>query len=119
MKQFIQSENRNQVTLLPECLDDYISEDNPVRFINLFIDEQDMIELGVDGAEPASTGRLGHVEPTRLIALNANQKFKACQYITRKLTCGSRYFAKLQFAILNATKQLVANSQNGRLLPHR
>lgn len=57
MKRFIQSKNRNQVTLLPERLDDYISEDNPVRVIDLCVDEQDLMELGFDGAEPASTGR--------------------------------------------------------------
>src|SRR5512137_2447162 len=60
MKRFIQSESRNQVTLLPECLDDYISEDNPVRVIDLFVDEQDLIELGFDSAEPAATGRPGY-----------------------------------------------------------
>lgn len=60
MKRFIQSESRNQVTLLPECLDDYISEDNPVRVIDLFVDELDLVELGFDGAEPAATGRPGY-----------------------------------------------------------
>jgi len=60
MKRFIQSESRNQVTLLPECLDDYISEDNPVRVIDLFVDELDLVELGFDSAEPASTGRPGY-----------------------------------------------------------
>jgi transposase len=46
--------------LLPECLDDYISEDNPVRVIDLFVDELDLTELGFDSAEPASTGRPGY-----------------------------------------------------------
>src|SRR5207247_9228998 len=44
-------------TLLPECLDDYIGEDNPVRVIDAFVDELDLQTLGFEGAEPAATGR--------------------------------------------------------------
>src|SRR6184192_3615658 len=57
MKRFIEGEDRNQVTLLPECLDDYIGEDNPVRVIDAFVDELDLQTLGFEGAEPAATGR--------------------------------------------------------------
>src|SRR5664279_3374631 len=57
MKRFIEGEDRMQVTLLPECLDDYIAEDNPVRAVDAFVDELDLAELGFDGAEPAATGR--------------------------------------------------------------
>jgi transposase len=57
MKRFIEGENRNQSTLLPECLDDYIAEDNPVRAIEAFIDELNLLALGFAGAEPAATGR--------------------------------------------------------------
>ena len=39
MKRFIEGEERSQVTLLPECLDDYIAEDNPVRVVDVFVDE--------------------------------------------------------------------------------
>lgn len=39
MKRFIQGEDRSQSTLLPECLDDYIADDNPVRAIEVFVDE--------------------------------------------------------------------------------
>jgi transposase len=45
------------VTLLPECLDDYISEDNPIRVVDVFVDELRLQELGFEGAEPAATGR--------------------------------------------------------------
>ena len=38
MKRFIEGEDRAQVTLLPECLDDFVVEDNPVRVIDVFID---------------------------------------------------------------------------------
>ena len=57
MKRFIEGQDRSQVTLLPECLDDYIAEDNPVRVVDAFVDELDLRELGFDRAEPAATGR--------------------------------------------------------------
>jgi transposase len=57
MKRFIEGEDRSQVTLLPECLDDYIGEDNPVRVIDAFVDELDLQALGFEGAQPAATGR--------------------------------------------------------------
>ena len=57
MKRFIEGEERSQVTLLPECLDDYIAEDNPVRVVDVFVDELKLHGLGFDGAEPAATGR--------------------------------------------------------------
>ena len=57
MKRFIEGEDRHQVTLLPECLDDYIGEDNPVRVVDVFVDELSLAALGFDGAAPATTGR--------------------------------------------------------------
>ena len=57
MKRFIEGEDRNQVTLLPECLEDYVEADNPVRVVDVFVDELELGELGFDGVEPAATGR--------------------------------------------------------------
>ena len=57
MKRFIEGQDRSQVTLLPECLDDYIGEDNPVRVVDAFVDELDLEALGFEGATPAATGR--------------------------------------------------------------
>jgi len=57
MKRFIEGQDRTQVTLLPECLDDYLGEDNPVRVVDIFVDELNLEELGFDGAQPAVTGR--------------------------------------------------------------
>lgn len=57
MKRFIEGQDRSQVTLLPECLDDYIGEDNPVRVVDAFVDELDVEALGFEGATPAATGR--------------------------------------------------------------
>ena len=57
MKRFIEGEERSQVTLLPECLDDYIAADNPIRVVDVFVDELRLPDLGFEGAEPAATGR--------------------------------------------------------------
>ena len=57
MKRFIEGQDRSQVTLLPECLDDYIGEDNPVRVVDAFVDELDLETLGFEGATAATTGR--------------------------------------------------------------
>src|SRR6266851_5887496 len=57
MKRFVEGEDRTQVTLLPERLDDYVAADNPVRVIDVFVDELDLHELGFVRAEPAATGR--------------------------------------------------------------
>src|SRR5688572_5379843 len=57
MKRFIEGEDRHQVTLLPECLDDFVGEDNPVRVVDAFVEELDLEALGFEGIEPAATGR--------------------------------------------------------------
>lgn len=57
MKRFIQGEQRTQITLLPEMLDDYITEENSVRVVDVFIDNLDLQSLGFDGVTPAVTGR--------------------------------------------------------------
>jgi transposase len=57
MKRFIEGEDRSQSTLFPEHLDDYIAEDNPVRVIDVFVDELDLSALGFDGVQPEETGR--------------------------------------------------------------
>jgi transposase len=57
MKRFIEGADRSQSTLLPECLDDWIDEENPVRVIDAFVDALNLADLGFDGVEPAATGR--------------------------------------------------------------
>jgi hypothetical protein len=49
--------DRSQSTLFPERLEDYLSEDNPVRAIDVFVDELDLAALGFRGVEPEATGR--------------------------------------------------------------
>jgi transposase len=60
MKRFIEGEDRSQATLLPEYLDDYIGEDNPVRAVDAFVEELDLKQLGFAGADSAWTGRPGY-----------------------------------------------------------
>lgn len=57
MKRFIEGEDRNQSSLLPECLDDFVTEDNAVRVIDVLVEELGLQELGFEGTEPALTGR--------------------------------------------------------------
>ncbi len=57
MKRFIQGEHRGQCTLLPERLDDYVADTNPVRVVDVFVDELDLGRLGFGGVVPAETGR--------------------------------------------------------------
>jgi len=57
MKRFIQSTDRTQVTLFPEQLDDYVADDNPVRVVDVFVEQLDLGKLGFDGVYPLKTGR--------------------------------------------------------------
>ena len=58
MKRFVEGADRGQSTLLPECLEDWIDEENPVHAIDAFVDALNLKELGFDGVDPAATGRL-------------------------------------------------------------
>ena len=60
MKRFIEGVNRSQTTLFPECLDDWVDEENPVRVIDVFVDELDLLDLGFDRVVPHWTGRPGY-----------------------------------------------------------
>jgi len=68
MKHFIEGEDRNQSTLFPERLDDYIAEENPVRVIDVFVDELELGQLGFRRIEPAATGRPSY-HPSALLKL--------------------------------------------------
>src|SRR6476469_637679 len=66
MKRFVEGEDRLQGALLPHCLDDYVTENNPVRVIEAFIDELDLATLGFDGVVPETTGRPAYHPATLL-----------------------------------------------------
>jgi transposase len=65
---YISGESRKQITMFPEVVDDYITEDNPVRFIEAFVDGLDMAEVGFGRAEPNDLGRPGY-DPRDLLKL--------------------------------------------------
>src|SRR5216683_2228603 len=66
MHRFIGGEDRMQQTLLPNSLEDYVSEENPVRVIEVFIEELDLAALGFSGMTPAATGRPAYHPSTLL-----------------------------------------------------
>jgi transposase len=68
MRRFVEGADRGQSTLFPECLEDWIGEDNPVRVIDVFVDELDLSQLGFDGVEPEVTGRPSY-HPSILLKL--------------------------------------------------
>ena len=66
MGRFVEGEDRLQSLLLPETLDDYVTEDNPVRVVEVFIEELDLGALGFEGGHPAATGRPAYHPSTLL-----------------------------------------------------
>jgi transposase len=57
MKRFIEGADRAQVSLLPECVEDYVETENPVRVIEAFVEQLDLRALGFEGIDPEATGR--------------------------------------------------------------
>src|SRR3979490_2421784 len=68
MRRFVQGLDRGQSTLFPECLEDWIGEDNPVRVIDVFVNELDLADLGFSGVDPEATGRPSY-HPSVLLKL--------------------------------------------------
>jgi transposase len=68
MKRFVEGTDRGQTTLFPECLEDWVDENNPVRVIDIFVDELELGELGFDGVAPEDTGRPSY-HPSLLLKL--------------------------------------------------
>ena len=69
MTRFVAGADRAQSTLLPESLDDWVDESNPVRVIDAFVDALNVAELGFEGVKPAVTGRPSY-HPSSLLKLN-------------------------------------------------
>ena len=64
----MEKKDRAQISFLPECVEDYINEENPVRVIDAFVDSLNMEELGFQKAKPAQTGRPAY-DPRDLLKL--------------------------------------------------
>src|SRR5437762_13415676 len=68
MKRFVEGVDRGQSTLFPECLDDWIDADNPVRVIDVFVEKLDLGALDFAGVDPKATGRPSY-HPSVLLKL--------------------------------------------------
>src|SRR5215470_4858931 len=68
MKRFVEGTDRHQSTLFPECLEDWICDDNPVRVIDVFVGELDLADLRFNGVDPEVTGRPSY-HPSVLLKL--------------------------------------------------
>jgi transposase len=68
MKRFVEGTDRSQSTMLPECLDDWVDEINPVRAVDAFVDALNLEKLGFDGVVPKATGRPSY-HPAALLKL--------------------------------------------------
>ncbi len=78
MEGFVQGTDRQQTTLLPECLADWVDESNPVRAVDVFVDALELRELGFDSVTPAATGRPGY-HPSPMLKL----------YVRHQMHCDS------------------------------
>src|SRR4030088_1270208 len=68
MRRFVEGIDRGQSTLFTECLEDWIGEDNPVRVVDVLVDELDLAGLGFGGVDPEATGRPSY-HPSVLLKL--------------------------------------------------
>ena len=68
MAGFVEGMDRRQATMLPECLEDWVGEYNPVRAVDVFVDALDLGSLGFEGAQALATGRPGY-NPAVLLKL--------------------------------------------------
>ena len=118
MKRFIQGQDRTQSTLLPELLDEYISEENPVRVIDLFVDGLDLKSLGFDGVVPADTGRPSY-HPAVLLKLYVYGYLNRIQS-TRRLETEALRNVELMWLIARLTPDFktIANfrRENGKAI---
>jgi transposase len=88
----IEGMDRNQISLMPDAIEDYVSEDNPVRFLDAFVDHLDLAELRFQKVETADTGRppyhpgdmlrlylyayLNHIRSSRTMEREANRNLE-------------------------------------------
>jgi transposase len=131
MKRYIQGHDRTQGTFLPEQLDDYVTENNPVRIVDAFVNELDLGKLGFKGMKPADTGRpsyhpavllkiyiygyLNRVQSSRRLEREAQRNVEL-MWLTERLTPDFKTIADFRKdngkAIRNICRQFVILCQN-------
>ena len=79
---YVEGQDRRQMTLLPDCLEDYIGEENPVRVFDAFVDGLDIEELGIDRAAANETGRPPY-DPRDLLKLYIYGYFNRLRFSRR------------------------------------
>src|ERR1051326_8240583 len=85
----IPGHDRSQLLLLPEAVDDYVAADNPVRFIEAFVDGLDLAALGFIGTVPKATGRSSASAITHISWTCATPTVEPLQRINAKQECRS------------------------------
>ena len=74
MRRFVEGVDRGQTTLFPECLEDWIGEDNAVRAVDVFVEELDLAELGFGGSIPRNRPTLvSSLDPAEALHLRLSQ----------------------------------------------
>jgi transposase len=138
MKRFIQGSDRTQGILLPEQLDDYVTEENPIRVIDVFVDELDLAALGFAGVAPADTGRpayhpadllkiyiygyLNRIQSSRRLEREAQRNIEL-MWLTGRLTSDFKTIANFRkdngVGIRNVCRQFVLLCRNLDLFMQR
>ncbi len=113
MRRFIEGDARGQGTLLPELLDDYVAENNPVRVVDVFVDELDLGKLGFEGVQPAKTGRPAY-HPAVLLKLYIYGYFNRIQS-SRRLEREAQRNVELMWLMRRLTPDFktIANFRKG------
>ena len=102
MRRFVEGIDRGQATLFPECLEDWIGEDNPVRVVDVFVEELDLAELGFGGVDPEATGRPSY-HPSILLKLyiygylNRVQSSRRLEYEAGRCAMRRSILARVKF----------------------
>src|SRR5919204_3584145 len=123
MRRFVEGIDRGQTTLFPECLEDWIDKDNPVRVIDAFVEKLDLSGLGFDGVAPEATGRpsyhpavllkfyiygyLNRVQSSRRLEREAGRNVEA-MWLTGRLTPDHKTIADFRKENGRAIRQVCA-----------
>jgi len=82
----VEGMNRKQIALFPEALDDYVSQENPARFIDAFVAALDLETLGFAHAVPCDLGRppCNPADPLRLFAYGYLNRVRSSRQLERE-----------------------------------
>ena len=106
---YIRGVDRNEVLLFPECVEDYITEDNPVRFVDAIAESLDLVELGFVRATPADTGRPSY-DPADM--MKQRQRIVEHPFGTIKRAMNQGYFLTRGLKKVGAEMSLTVLSYN-------